>query len=311
MDTLKALLNLIVDAWRGELNQSQITRFITNAFTRGARLDIKSPHPCDTTVQVIGGLSWSSLKYELVDWDLQVDGKPAKFGPGPCGFIGQFISRTFQFYLADLSVGHHDLKLTVKVLPNPPYVSNTTSKPQEICFTLPGEVVVDTSRVVDHVKLRWLPEVADQVRNSAEVMSRLREPGSYGSGVYLRLWPSPIPLAANIEVRPHGQGPYTRSRDSEVAVWASEGRAGPTSPSVEVPVDCDQIDIRLIPDPKVAFRHDRTECLNAIIEWHDVPVFRTKPASESASSTSTPADEVVVKRHPTLVYEATSTRPSE
>lgn len=300
----------------GQLSRSETASYIVNTLTRNSWLTVRSPHPCDADVVVSTGLNgplwaWASW-YRDMRWDMKVDGELVEPGPGSGGVSGMG-GLSIVNVLPGLSLGRHRLELMVTIVPDLSKLPPVATIPQEIIFTLRGQVTVDTSKVVDHVGLRWSPELAEQVRSSATAVSWRRSAGNgvVENGVYLRLFASTVPLAATIEVRPHGQGPYARIPKLGIAVWRSPGSPGPTMPSVEVPAGADRVDIRLVPDARQAFDWNLTEYLNAVVEWHGVPVLKPGAASQPTASLSKDGGNWEVITRPTLVYQATTTMPSQ
>ncbi|NLE61878.1 MAG: zinc ribbon domain-containing protein [Planctomycetes bacterium] len=300
----------------GELSRNQVTSYIVNAFTQNSGLSIRSPHPCDADVRVsttlVGPESFPVGWYADILWDMRLDGKLVEPGAGDYG-ISHLGMLSIIYMLPRMPPGLHNIELSVTFTPDLSKMLPAALIPQEISVTLRGQVTVDTSRVVDHVRFRWSPELAEQVRDSATAVSWRSgaDDGVVQSGVYLRLFAFSVPIAAHIEVRPHGQGDYARMPKSDVAVWRSPGAPGPATHSIEVPAGADRVDIRLVPDARQAFRWDLSECLNAVVEWHGVPVLRAETASQPTPAASHPSEMVEMITRPTLVYEATATRASE
>jgi len=295
----------------GWLSSDQVATYLENALTPRSKLIVRSPHPDDMPIKVVAYMNCiqlpSGTSVSPGDWVLEVDGRPTG-GLGE-GCIVNLGAAWIEYRLPPMPPGTHKLKMTIAVGD----WSSGKAPSRLATITLQGRVTVDKSQLTDHVKLSWSGDLAERVRGSvAAVSCRYRtDTGAVESGVYLRLFAVPAPLAFKIKVRPHGRGQYRETRNPDVAMWSSPGAPGPCTHSIEIPAGTDRVDIRLVPDPKQVFYLGFNECVNAVIEWHGVPVLQAGTASQPTSTVSDGSEITEVTTRPTLVYEATATRPSE
>ena len=290
----------------GELSRSQLVSYITNAVVPDSQVTLTDDCPCDVGVavkpQVRSMRLPASIYVKPVDWKAAVDGKPVELSRRAVRRRGPY----HDFVLPAMSPGTHqvDLQVTLQV------VRYTTVLAEGIPVTLRGQVTVSPSRLADRLKLLWTPELVDEISNSSPLRSRLMAGNSGIESVILIDPPvRSVPIVATIEVRPTGQEryvPYMSQGGLTIAV--ADPNKNYESSWIHVrALNADAMDIRLVPDPEEAYRQGFTECLDAVVEWRDIPI---SPPPGSAAERFRSAFMPQGTMRPTLDYQPTVSRPS-
>lgn len=282
--TMKELLRRLNS---GALTQAQADRMLGNLLTFPDGLVVRSPHPAGIDVQLnlpvalragCNGWMMSAISTQAfvdgvsVPWVRdRMTGMAWGFGPG---------KDTHDSRIDPLSPGEHEItwKLALRIAPDfvspppPGAVLPTFSRSFTTHVRVENKPIgyfvlatADPAATAELRKCVWI--AADGVR---------RVDGSVNAVASLMLQAPPVAVAAVLEVRPFGERQYRESTDIvcfKGSRWAYGGCS--LSPEASLSVGA-RIDVRLVPDPVIAFHAGLTDYYGGVIEWRGLTLKEAK-----------------------------------
>lgn len=274
----------------GKLNPTQADRMLENWVCFPEGLKIRSPQPKDADILVE-----MAIQSTLPDTGCQVlqslfemDGQavtPRKdssselsgwFGTGPA-FLG--------FQLPSLDPGEHTITCSVVIgfSPSGPGVIASGVIMPTFSKRLEAKVEISDRKLDQYVEPVWNSESANAVHSALTVQLRDVIPGKSRTLV-LQAWKAPIPVAGRLWIRKEGEQDYALT---DWAFVAGAGCERSHSYVGTVPRDLQRIDLRIVPDGKLAFDVGFTKYMGATIEWQgleptpgDTVISSTQPQRE-------------------------------
>lgn len=296
----------------GKLSATDAGRFLDQQVAISS-LTATSPHPANESVCLrisigsTGFFQYTQWDPFVIDWNVAIDGEAAPCRAESHEVAGDFWTQYLCVRVGPMPVGMHDVVVsgTCTLAKNDRgsgvRICGEGRAPPRFDFTRSVKVVIEPGSVEHFARPVWSDELAGQVRDLVKARA-LGEPGEKVSLLFISCQPLPVSLAGHVAVR---------STDDEKYASVSRRLAFPAgTPNFLQVWNADlgiegahSVDVRFVPDAKLALDSGFAEYFAGILQWSAVPV----SMPDQADPKGEPSEDA---RSPTIVgQEGMMTKP--